>query len=204
MSVAALREENRILKEKNERLTITVSNLSLENNKKEELIKLLRHLLFGSKSEKMTKEDKKTASLFNEAEDTAFQQNDEKQKEIVTRKTEVAPHTRTIKKKSDVGRKPFDPALPRTVIEYDISDEEKICPCGCEMKCIGEDVSERAKIHPPKVEIIQERKKKYVCTACEGLEREDEKGVVTAEGVKHLSIASRKTQSRSSSALRVS
>lgn len=181
-----LQEEIRILKEKVEQLESSVAYLRLDNQKKDELIKILRILHFGTKSEKRTKEDTQTATLFNEAEDTAFKQDDEAQQELVKETKEVSPYTRTVKTKKEAGRKPFDPSLPRTVIEYDIPEEEKICPCGCQMKCIGEDVSERAKIYPPKIEIIQEKKKKYVCSECEGLEREDEKGVVTAEGEKHL------------------
>jgi transposase len=69
---------------------------------------------------------------------------------------------------------------------YDLAEEDKICACRHELKCIGEDVSERLKIIPPQVTVIREIRKKYVCEHCEGLEREDEKGVVTAQGPKHL------------------
>jgi transposase len=75
--------------------------------------------------------------------------------------------------------------LPREIVEYDIPSEDKICACGTVKTCIGEDVSERARLIPAKVVVIQERRKKYACKKCEGTTK-DEKGVQTATGKKHL------------------
>lgn len=184
MNEATLLQKIEILEEQ-------IKTLENDNAKKdstilklEEKVKLLQFLHYGRKSEKLTKEDTLTGSLFNEAEDAAFQQYDPVMTEQVKKTIEIGPQTRTIKEK--VGRKPFDASLPREEKVYDLSDEEKICACGHELKCIGEDVTERLKIVPPKVTVLREIRKKYVCEYCEGLEREDEKGVVTAEGVKHL------------------
>lgn len=179
MNEAALLEENRKLKEHIARQDVKITKLEEEN-------KLLKHLHFGTKSEKMTPEDKRTAPLFNEAEDTAFEQHDENEIEKVTETIEVQAHPRKVSNKNNAGRKPIDKSLPREVIEYDIPEEEKICACGAELKCIGEDVTERLKTYPVQVAVLQERKKKYICPCCEGLENEEEKGVITAEGPKHL------------------
>lgn len=148
---------------------------------REQLAKL--HLLhFGTKSEKITDEDKRQASLFNEAEDSAFDQNDKEQEEAVIETIEIGPHKRKIKKS---GRTPISEDLPREITEYDIPEEDKICACGTTKICIGEDVSERAKVIPSKVVVLQERRKKYACKSCEGTTA-DEKGIQTAEGIKHL------------------
>jgi transposase len=174
---AALLQENKELKEKIARKDIQIIKL-------EEQVRLLEHLHFGAKTEKLTREDRLTASLFNEAEDAAFRQDDPVQIEAARKTIELGPQTRTVKKKA--GRKPFSESLPREERVYDLAEEDKICACRHELKCIGEDVSERLKIIPPQVTVIREIRKKYVCEHCEGLEREDEKGVVTAQGPKHL------------------
>ena len=205
MKTETLQKENEILKSRivaleteKERLESDVSDLSSNNSnllskvsqlstltaKLEEQVSLLQLLHFGTKSEKMTSEDKKTASLFNEAEDAAFKQQNEEEEEKVTETCEVKSHPRRTVKKA--GRTPIDESVPREVKEYDIDEEDKTCACGTALTCIGEDVTERLKLYPIKVTALQERKKKYVCRNCEGLESEDEKGVHTAEGPKHL------------------
>jgi transposase len=172
MDTVGLITENTSLKDR-------VRNLEQENLRLAEQVRLLRALHFGTSSEKLTKEDTRQASLFNEAEDGAFDQEIE-----VPKKTrDIASHTRTVR--TGAGRKPIDANLPREIKEYDISDEQRTCTCGCEKTCIGEDVSERACIVPAKVIVRREIRKKYVCRGCEGTEN-DEPGVITAEGRRHL------------------
>ena len=145
----------------------------------EEQVRLLQSLHFGTKSEKLTPEDKRQSALFNEAEDSAFDQHID----APTEAREVAAHTR--RARTGAGRKPISEDLPRETYDYDIDEEEKTCACGTEKTCIGEDVSERASIIPAKVVVRRERRKKYVCRSCEGT-TDDEAGVVTAEGPRHL------------------
>ena len=184
MDVEQLLKENELLKAKlqeregeNDRLSALVGTL-------QDQVRLLQYLHFGAKSEKLTKEDKKQARLFNEAEDAAFEQSDAEQEAAVVETKEVGPYTRRANLKN-AGRKPISADLPREIEEYDISQEDKTCACGNEKTCIGYDSSERAKIIPAKVVVIQERRKKYACKSCEGTEA-DEKGVQTAEGPVHL------------------
>ena len=161
-----------------------ISKKDIHIAKLEQQVKLLRLLHFGTKSEKVTSEDKKSAPLFNEAEDTAFAQQNEEEQEKITETCEVKSHPRRVKKKA--GRTPIDESIPREVKEYDLAEKDKTCNCGTVLTYIGEDVTERLKLYPVKVTALQERKKKYVCRNCEGLESENEKGVQTAEGPKHL------------------
>jgi transposase len=156
-----------------------IARLKHENQKLREQVGLLQLLHFGTKTEKFTKEDKNQASLFNEAEDSAFEQ-----KEGIEPETrEVKAYTKTVRK--NAGRKALSEGLPREIVEYDIDEEDKTCACGAEKVCIGEDVSERLCIVPAKVVVRREIKKKYVCRNCEGTEA-DEPGVQTAIGPKHL------------------
>ena len=148
----------------------------------QEQVHLLQALHFGTKSEKLTNEDKKQASLFNEAEVAAmpaFENHDEIKPEIQT----VKAHTKTVRK--GAGRKALSEELPREIIEYDIDEEDKTCACGTVKVCIGEDVSERLCIVPAKVVVRREIKKKYACRNCEGT-TDDSAGVQTAKGTKHL------------------
>ena len=149
----------------------------------QEKVTLLELLHFGPTSEKLSAEDIRQSRLFNEAEDGVFGQNDEEQIAAVEQSIEIGPHKRAARK--NAGRKKISDELPREVHEYDLDEEEKTCACGTEKKCIGEDVSERVKIIPAQIIVIQERKKKYVCRNCEGTSN-DEPGVATAKGPTHL------------------
>ena len=155
------------------------TELKIRIRQLEEQVHLLQTLHFGVKSEKLTSEDKRQSRLFNEAEEAAFDQDIESP--VETR--EIKSHTRTSRK--GVGRKPISEDLPREVFEYDLGEEQKVCACGTEKICIGEDVSERASIIPAKVVVRREKRKKYVCRNCEGT-TDDEAGVITAQGLKHL------------------
>jgi len=148
-------------------------------------VSLLEILHFGPKSEKWTKHDDQQARLFNEAEDEAFKQNDSDQQKAVVETIELNAHTRRKRKPQGQGRKPISPDLPREEVIYDLAEEEKKCACGCEKTNIGEEISERVKIIPAEIKVLREKKLKYVCKNCEGIEA-DEPGVVTAKGIKHL------------------
>jgi len=148
-----------------------------------EKVALLEILHFGPKSEKWTKDDERQGLLFNEAEDEAFRQTEATGAKSGVETKEVCGYTRRAHRNQ--GRKPISPDLPREEIVYDISEDEKVCGCGSKLICIGEDVSERVAIKPAEVRVIRERRKKYACRVCEGVE-DERGGVVTAEGAKHL------------------
>lgn len=177
-----MENEEHHLREQLDAKEIEIAELKKLNAILQEQVAKLNLLHFGTKSEKITPEDKKQASLFNEAEDNAFAQKDEEQEASIVETVEIGSYKKKVNKS---GRKPIAEELPREIVEYDIPDEDKICACGTEKTCIGEDVSERAKIIPSQIVVLQERKKKYACKNCEGTTA-DEKGIQTAEGIKHL------------------
>lgn len=190
MTVAALRKEIDSL-----RLQLKEKDALIASNEKQiaeskaliielkEKVAILEILHYGPKSEKWTRTDDRQALLFNEAEDDAFRQTDEEGEKSGVEKKEVAGYTRRAHRNQ--GRKPISPNLPREDIVYDIDEDEKVCGCGSELVCIGEDVSERVKIKPAEVKVLCEHRKKYACKTCEGTE-DERGGVVTAEGTKHL------------------
>ena len=115
-----------------------------ENKYLLEKIKLLSFRLFGRKSEKLSPEDELQGRMFNEAESHA----DDKLP-VREEKVKVPSHER---KKS--GRRPIPEGIPRVIVPHDLTDDEKICACGAEMKKIGEVVSEKLDIIPPKIQVM--------------------------------------------------
>ena len=135
----------------------------VENNILREQVRLLRAQLFGRKTEKCSlNSDNGQALLFNEAE--AFTSVEEEEKEDL----EIKAHKR--KKR---GRRPLPADLPRVDVIQDISEEEKVCACGCMKSRIGEEVSEQLDIIPAKIQVIRNIRLKYVCKNCEGVEAEE-------------------------------
>ena len=65
------------------------------------------------------------------------------------------------------GRKPLPADLPRQRIEYDLPEEQKICPC-CQnaLHRMGEEMSEQLHIEV-KASVLQHVRFKYACRACE-------------------------------------
>ena len=131
----------------------------------EEQVRLLKALHYQAKSEKAKLRNREgQLSLFNEAELVAIEL--EKQAEESSAELEeVSAHTRR-----KAGRRPLSADLPRTDRIHDIADEAKICPCGCALKKIGEEVSEKLDIIPQKIQVIRDIRPKYACPACEGVE----------------------------------
>jgi len=140
----------------------------------EEKIRFLQDKIFGRKSEKLpVKGDKYCQlALFNEAEDiverTAASAEPESADKADTDTISVPAHTR-----KKPGRKPIPDHLPRIEVIHDLTEEEKLCECGCQMSRIGEEVSEKLDIIPAKIQVIRHIRYKYACKNCEGVESEE-------------------------------
>lgn len=123
-----------------------------------EQIRLAKQQRFGKKSESNLLQ----SDLFDEAgvelSDEVKDQLSNKQDEIT-----VAEHTR---KKHPV-RKPLPKDLPREVIVHDITEEEKICACGCQLTKIGEEITEQLKYIPAQLSVVQHVRPKYACKPCQ-------------------------------------
>jgi transposase len=122
---------------------------------------------FGRTAEQLLK-DTKQQLLFTEGEAK------EAEKETAGQETERADG-QAIKgyTRHKAGRKPIAEHLHREQVIIDISNEEKKCACGAVLVRIGEEVSERLHIEPPKIKVIQYIRYKYACRVCEGTEDED-------------------------------
>lgn len=128
----------------------------------EEQIRLMKHQHFGTSSEKS---NDRQNELFNEAELEALGADDE---DLYTSELEeVAPDKQPAAKKRSSGRKKLPAELPRIRVEHDLDEADKVCPCGCGLTKIGEDISEQLDIIPAKIQVIQNVRIKYACKACE-------------------------------------
>ncbi len=127
----------------------------------EEKYLILRDKFFRRSSEKTSKYEKGQMLLFNEAESESIFSDcyEEAETEITTVKT----YTR--KKR---GRRKLPENLPREEIIYDLSDEEKKCPCcNKERPVIGKEETEELDIIPAKVRVIKHVRLKYGPCKCD-------------------------------------
>ena len=124
-----------------------------------EQIRCLQDRLFGRKTEKISLGFQQI-SLFETVEDNFPIVEQPEDDEV-----EIPGHKR--KKR---GRKPIPDSLPRIEVIHDIDEAEKQCECGCQKKCIGQEVSEQLDIIPAKIQVIRNIRLKYACKNCEGVE----------------------------------
>lgn len=160
-----------------------------ENELLREQVRLLYARIFGKKSEK--------GQLDSAAVQLPLFDMPEPEAEPEKKEVDVPAHTR-----EKAGRKKLPENLPRVEVVHDISEEEKICACGCIMSRIGEDVSEKLDIIPAVIQVIKHIRPKYSCKSCEGLEAEGSvvkiapvpkqiiaKGIASAGLLAHILVA---------------
>jgi transposase len=70
------------------------------------------------------------------------------------------------KAKRGHGRRQIPAHLARTEIRHDVAAEARVCDCGREKVCIGEDVSERIGMVPAKIFVERHVYPKYACPCC--------------------------------------
>ena len=149
----------KILREKDNKinaLSDELANVKRENEALRERMHNLLHERYGKKSEKIPAEE---LPVLDEAEVTPEESAviEETEKEI-----SIAAHSRNKPK-----RKPIPPEFERETIIHDLSLEQQICSCGCQLHCIGEDIHEQLDYVPAKIKAIVHVRKKYGCRGCE-------------------------------------
>lgn len=151
-------DENTKLKEK-------VILLQKENDFLREKFKLAQHRQFGPSSEKSSDQ---VDWLFNEAEATADAALPESDAAATTDTTEAEIASTTAFTKKKIGRKALPADLPRETRLIDIADAQKICRCcNGSLHQIGEEKSEQLAFIPASLKVIETRRPKYACRACE-------------------------------------
>ena len=123
----------------------------------EALVILFKSRQFGKSSEKSPQQ----TELFDEAENEADLSAPDMAEPVEVNAEQ------TTGKKNTSGRKPLPKNLPRVRIEHDLPAHEKVCLCGCQKHCIGEETSEQLDIIPAVIQVLLHVRKKYACKACE-------------------------------------
>src|SRR4030081_3480184 len=118
------------------------------------VIAKLRRMMFGTKSEKVTRE---------------IEQLELKLEELETRQAERAEATSTSTiPRNKSARRPLPEHLPREVHTY--LPTEKACrECGGELRKLGEDVSEMLEYIPASFKVIRHVRPKLCCTRCDAI-----------------------------------
>ena len=146
-----LRDENRALLQDVEKL--------------KEQVALLLAQIYGKTSEKrrLSLEGSGQTNFFDLIDNSLSAE--EPQIDTISEAVEVPAHSR-----KKAGRKPLPDHLPRIEVIHDIPEAEKVCGCGSEMSCFGQEATEQLKYTPAKLEVIRNVRLKYVCKSCEGVE----------------------------------
>jgi hypothetical protein len=133
----------------------------VERDLLKEQLKAFERRLFGAKSE--ARSDAQRDLFLNEAEALAPTAAALPAQEDDTGSTSVAGH-----KRGKPARKPLDPALPRKVIRYELTEQERVCPkVGSMLVEICVEVSEQLDIIPQQVQVIRHERVKYACRQCD-------------------------------------
>jgi transposase len=102
-------------------------------------------------------------------------------------------HEQPKEKKQQPKRTPLPAELPRTVIEHE--PDSTTCSCGCQLKRIGEDISEKLDYTPGTFSVERHVRGKWVCDQCETLTQAPvpaqviDKGIPTSGLLSHLLVA---------------
>lgn len=145
-----------------------VAALQVENRhliarvfKLEEELALARLHRFAPRSEKHVDR------LLNEAEQVADEGDaDSNESDVVDLPDTGLPPADKPEGKTR-GRKPLPESLSRERVEYDIPDDQKVCPCCCSrMHRMGEMVTEQLHIEV-KAKVLQNVRFKYACRHCD-------------------------------------
>jgi transposase len=162
------------LYEKVDEMSKNYERSEMENKLLRERIHQLQHQIYGRKSEKFSLSDGFEQNLlFEEPESSEESENNKSDDEEEITIT-VPEH-----KRKKGGRKPLPEEFPRVEVFHDLSDEEKMCNCGCQKSCIGEEVSEQLEMQPTQFRVIRHIRYKYACKSCEGVENAEGEGAVT-------------------------
>jgi transposase len=143
---------------------------------------LYKRWKFGAKAKSLSAEQIKLFEETCAADIAAIEQEIEK----------LGPPVKETEKRQ-AKRASIPPHLPRTEIHHE--PESKTCHCGCALKRIGEDVSEKLDYTPGVISVEKHIRGKWVCDQCETLIQAPvpaqviDKGLPTAGMLAHVMIA---------------
>jgi transposase len=150
----------------------------------------LKRLKFAAKSEKFNSEQR---SLLEDTLEEDLKAVQDELAALQAAKPEPDDATGGIAAKDKPRRQPLPANLPRT--EFRHEPESTVCRCGCALKRIGEDVSEKLDYTPGVFTVERHVRGKWACVNCETLTQAPvpaqviDKGIPTAGLLAHVLIA---------------
>jgi len=157
------------LEKRNKELEITINELKEYQYRYLEIKEqydLLVHKRFGRSAEQLLADEKQPLLFSEETEHTEVNEGEPEELQTV----------RSFNRKK-AGRKPLSANLRREERVIDIPEDEKTCACGAILTKIGEEISEKLIITPPRIFVERVIRPKYACRQCEGTEDEENKTV---------------------------
>jgi transposase len=160
--------------------------LAERNARLEHLLRTLRRLHYGAKSERLPEAQLQLGLEDTEAAIAKVEAEAERDDPALRRE-------RSAKRRANRGKLPAH--LPR--IEVEVAPEDRACPCcRAAMVVIGEDRSERLDVIPAQFRVLVTRRPKLACRACVGVVMQQaapprliEGGIPTEGTVAHVLVA---------------
>jgi len=162
----------------------TIRHQQAQNDKLIHELAIHKRYRFGRRSESVSPDQ---ASLLDELSDADIAA-------IETELAATAPDTPAVSNtKQQPKRKALPPELPRTLIAHEPDNTQ--CQCGCQLKRIGEDVSEKLDYTPGEFTVERHVRGKWACESCETLIQAPvpaqviDKGIPTSGLLAHVLVA---------------
>jgi len=128
------------------------------------VIEKYRRMIFGRKSEKLTRELEQLELRLEELE--ATQAAEQAAQEVAEAQQASSPRSDSKPRSSRPRRKPLPADLPREVITH--MPEHDCCPgCGGQLRQFGEDVSEQLERIPATYKVLRHVRPKFACAGCD-------------------------------------
>ena len=162
----------------------TILHQQVLNDKLTHELAVLKRHRFGRRSETMNPDQ---TSLLDELDDA----------DIAAIETALAEHAPVTPAVPRIKKSPKRTALPSEFPRVEITHEPEstLCQCGCQLKHIGEDVSEKLDYTPGEFTVERHVRGKWACSACETLTQAPvpaqviDKGIPTAGLLAHVLVA---------------
>ena len=178
-------EDKQQLEQSNQHLDAKVQHLSVLTQKYEHELALFKRHKFAQKNEHLTA---KQISLLDEAVEEDIAAVDLELERLNADQSKSA-EAKAIKPKRR--------ALPDHLATIRIEHEpvSTVCPCGCQLRRIGEDLSEKLNFRPAQFYKEQHIRGKWVCDQCDTLIQKPmpayviDKGIATPELLSHVLVS---------------
>ena len=171
----------------NQHLDSKVQHLSILNQKYEHELALFKRHKFAQKNEHLTA---KQIHLWDEAVEEDIAAVDLELERLNADKTDAAAQKAPVNKPK---RRPLPDHLLTLRIEHEPASTK--CACGCQLRRIGEDISEKLNFRPAQFYKEQHIRGKWVCDQCDTLTQQAmpayviDKGIASPELLSHVLVS---------------